>query len=143
MSMFNYNTAIGKITDNQNSNKVSDEQANKIAKDMMVSGQSPKVSESMSLDLMPSYVSPMPVQSKDVQPVKTPSAEIMPQSPQYNASNATYSETVGFDSSDIYVSLKDNDAFVPQVAKMAQAPVVASKESKEPEAFVNDNLMSY
>jgi hypothetical protein len=85
----------------------------------------------------------MPVQSKDVQPVKKPSVEIMPQSPQYNASNATYSETVGFDSSDIYVSLKDNDAFVPQVPKMAQAPVVASKESKEPEAFGNDNLMSY
>jgi hypothetical protein len=144
MSMSNFNTAIGRITDNKNTNKVSDEQANKIAKDMMVSGQSPKVSESMSLDLMPSMpsMSSIPVQSKDEQ-VKKPSVEMVPQQPHYNASNTPFAEAAGYDSADIFVSIKDDNAFVPSVPKPAPMPKVEMMGSSEPEAFGDSNLMAY
>jgi len=142
MSMSNYNTAIGRINDNQNSNKVSSDQANKIAKDMMVSEESKKVNESMSLDSMPSMPS-MPIQSKDEQPVKKPSAEMVPQQPHYSASNTPFTEATGYDSSDIYVSIKDDNAYVPNVPKSAPMPEIKMMDSEEPEAFGTDNLMSY
>lgn len=145
MSMSNYNTAIGRITDNQNSAKVSTDEANKIAKDMMVLSENKNINEKMSLDIMPNNImSSMPMQSKDVEVVKTPSAEVVPQSPHYNASNTLYTEASGYDSSDIYVSIKDDDAYVPPVQKMASAPKVQIKETAEPEAFESINsLMSY
>lgn len=150
MSMANYNTAIGKITDSQNSNKISNEEANTIAKKMIITEESSSVSHDTGL--MPqesanTYMTPMPVQSKDVQPtqpVKTPSVEMVPQSPQYNASNTPYSEAMGYDSSDIYVSVKDTDAYVPSVQKMPSPPQVHMGESVVPEAFESHNgLMSY
>lgn len=150
MSMSNYNTAIGRITDVQNSNKLSNDEANKIAQKMIIIEESKSTSQ--DTDLMPqesanSYISPMPVQSKDVQPtqpIKTPSVEMVPQSPQYNASNTPYAEAVGYDSSDIYVSLKDTDAYVPSVQKMPSQPQVQMSESVVPEAFESYNgLMSY
>jgi len=145
MSISNYNTAIGRITDNQNSNKISSDQANKIAKDIMVSEQSKKVNGSVVNESIPSYVQPvlaMSVQSKDEQPVK-PSAEMVPQQPHYSASNTPFAEAAGYDSSDIYVSIKDNDAYVPPVPKSAPMPQIKITSSEEPVGFEDANLMSY
>jgi uncharacterized membrane protein len=137
MSMSNFNNAMGRLNDSQNSNKISNDEANKIAKKMMVSKD--------SKESMEEYIPSMPMQSKDFEPVQSPKAEMVPQqSPHYNASNTPYAEAAGYDSSDIYVSIKDNDAFVPSVPKVIPAPQLQMKETSVPEAFAdNDMIASY
>ena len=140
MSMSNYNIANERLNNNKEE-KISSEEANSIAKNIM--NEEKVKNSSKNIEYMEQNISPMPQQSKDFVPENKPSMQQMEQAHLYKASNQPYAEAAGYDSSDIYVSIKDNDAFVPQVPKMVSAPKIEMMQSDAiPEAFEIDPSLS-
>jgi len=135
MSMSNYSNAMTRIIENNSNNRLSNEEANEIAKSIMIDGET-KLDNSSQQQMVN--------ESKDLQQLRSASVESVDQQPHYNASNMPYAEAAGYDSSDIYVSVKDNEAYVPSVPKIAPIPKIELKETTIPEAFTTeDSLHSY
>ena len=172
MSMSNYSNAINRVNYIEDNGRVSNDDANEYAQKIMISDkskmmmkekQSPSsMSPSTPPPMPPSTPPPMSPSTPPSMPPSTPpsmpphsteqhlnnsqirsaSMEKIPQAPLYKASNMPFAEAVGYDSSDIYVSIKDSETISSDIPKMIPVPQVKpGSSSSEPEPFTNDDSL--
>lgn len=164
MSMSNYTNAINRVNYIEDNGRVSNDDANEYAQKIMISDKSkmmmkekeslpsmppstpPPMSPSMSPSTPPSMPPSMPPHSTEQHlnnsQIRSASMEKIPQAPLYKASNMPFAEAVGYDSSDIYVSIKDSETISSDIPKMIPVPQVKpGSSSSEPEPFTNDDSL--